>query len=86
MNSKKLQALIASYGRSFIVAASTAYAMGEMNIKNLILAGAVATVGPAIRAINPKDASFGLIADLADNEINKLIKADQKKKATKKKA
>jgi len=38
MNSKKLQALIASYGRSFIVAASTAYAMGEMNIKNLLLA------------------------------------------------
>lgn len=86
MNTKKLQALLASYSRSFIVAASTAYAMGEMNIKNLILAGLVATVGPAIRAINPKDASFGLIADLADAEINKLVKADQKKKATKKKA
>jgi hypothetical protein len=86
MDTKKIQALLASYSRSFIVAVSTAYAMGEMNIKNLILAGLVATVGPAIRAINPKDASFGLIADLADTEINKLVKADQKKKATKKKA
>lgn len=84
MNDKK-KAILASYGRSFLVAIMTAYSMGKSDWRDLLVAGVVAIVGPAIRAINPNDPAFGLIADEANKAIDKLAKAD-KKKATKKKA
>jgi hypothetical protein len=60
--------------------------IGEDDYKKIaITALAVGVVGPAIRAVNPKDPAFGLIADKAEVEIKKLVVAD-KKKATKKKA
>ena len=81
----KLKALIASYARSFIVAVATAYSIGARDTKDLALAGLIAIAGPALRAVNGKDPAFGLVADTVTAELNKLVKADKKKAALKKK-
>lgn len=85
---KKAQAVLASYARAFVVAMATLALNGETNGKAIVLAGLAAVVGPAIRAVNPKDPAFGVIADKADLEFNKLLKAEltKKKAAPKKKA
>lgn len=71
----KVKAALASYVRSFLVAASAAYGMGQTEPKDILIAGAVAVIGPALRAINKNDPAFGLIAD----EVTALIKAKKKK-------
>lgn len=82
----KVKSAIESYVRSFIVAALVAHNAGIEGIEDLVIAGLIAVVGPAIRAVNPKDPAFGLIADTVDAELNKLAKASKtKKKAVKKK-
>jgi hypothetical protein len=81
---KKLQAVLESYARSFVVAAIAVYSAGETDLKAIAIAGLAAVVGPAIRAINPKDPSFGFIADVADAEIKKLAKKSAKKAPAKK--
>jgi hypothetical protein len=81
---KKLQALVASYARSFIVAIATAYSIGARDTKDLVFAGLIAIAGPALRALNPKDPAFGLVADVVTVELDKLAKAS-KKPAVKKK-
>jgi hypothetical protein len=75
------KAILESYGRSFIVAALAVLTTGETSIKAIALGGLVAIAGPAIRALNPKDAAFGLVADRIDVEVKALAK----KAATKKK-
>jgi hypothetical protein len=80
----KLQAALESYARSFLVAAVAVYSAGETDIRAIAIAGLAAITGPAIRAINPKDPSFGLIADVADAEIKKLAKKSAKKAPAKK--
>ena len=80
----KLQAALESYARSFLVAAVAVYSAGETDIRAIAIAGLAAITGPAIRAINPKDPSFGLIADVADAEIKKLAKKSAKKAPVKK--
>jgi len=77
---KKMKSALASYARSFAVAVLTAYSMGKTDVQDLAVAGLIAILGPAIRAINPNDASFGMVADKVDVELNKLAKADKKKK------
>lgn len=81
----KMKLVLESYARSFAVAALTAYSMGARDVEDLVIAGLIAILGPAIRAINPKDPAFGLIADTITLELDKLAKADKKKKAVKKK-
>ena len=76
---KKIQAMLASYARSFLAAAIAVYATGETGWKVLLAAGLSAVVPVAIRAINPKDPAFGKVADLAMIEIDKLAKASKKK-------
>jgi hypothetical protein len=76
---KKIQAMLASYARSFLAAAVAVYATGETGWKVLLAAGLSAVVPVAIRAINPKDPAFGKIADLAMAEIDKMAKASTKK-------
>jgi hypothetical protein len=86
MMNPKLKLAISSYVRSYFVAVVGMITIGEDDYKKIaITALAVGVVGPAIRAVNPKDPAFGLIADKAEVEIKKLVVAD-KKKATKKKA
>ena len=76
----KMKQMLSSYARSFIVAVLTAYAVGAMSIKELIIAGLIAVAGPAIRAVNPQDPAFGMVADAVDVELNKLAKAEMRKK------
>lgn len=86
MNAKQ-KAVLSSYGRSFAVAVTYAIINGNTDLKAVVLAGLAAIVGPGIRAINPKDPAFGIIAKQADIEIDKLLKAElTKKKAVKKAA
>jgi hypothetical protein len=75
------KAILESYGRSFIVAALAVLTTGETSVKAIALGGLVAIAGPAIRALNPNDATFGLVADRIDVEVKTLAK----KSATKKK-
>ena len=76
----QLKAAVESYARSFVVAAIAVYSAGESDLKAILIAGLAAVVGPAIRAINPKDPSFGFIADAVDTEIKALAKKSTKKK------
>ena len=76
----KAKAALASYGRSFIVAAIAVYTAGETDLKAIAIAGLVAVIGPAIRAVNPKDPAFGLIADAVESEIKALVKKSKKTK------
>ena len=76
----KAKAALASYGRSFIVAATAVYTAGETDLKAIAIAGLVAVIGPAIRAVNPKDPAFGLIADAVESEIKALVKKSKKTK------
>jgi hypothetical protein len=76
----KLQAMLASYARSFLAAAIAVYGTGETGWKALLAAGLSAVVPVAIRALNPKDPAFGKIADIAMVEIDKLAKTNSKKK------
>lgn len=80
----KTKAMLASYGRSFLAAAIAVYATGNTDPKAILIAGAAAVLPVALRAINPKDAAFGVGADLLTLELNKLAKSSVKKTATKK--
>ena len=80
---QKIQAILESYARSFIVAALAVYGTGETSLNNIALAGLAAIAGPAIRAINPKDKAFGLVADGVDKELQKLVKKSTSTKKTK---
>ena len=75
----KLKAALESYARSFIVAAIAVYSAGETDIKAIAIAGLAAIIGPAIRAANPKDPAFGLIADAVEAEIKALAKRSKRK-------
>ena len=74
MNAKS-KAVIESYARSFAIALGVAYSDGFTGSQEVILAALIAIAGPAIRAINPNDPAFGIIAD----EVTKLLKAKKKK-------
>ena len=77
---KKHLDLLKSAIRHFAVTAIALYAAGVTDLKALGIATAAAVVGPAIRGIDKTDPAFGLIADIATKEINKLAKASSKKK------
>jgi hypothetical protein len=55
-----LKKMLASWGRAFLTAALALIAAGETNPKNIAYAGALATIPPVLRWLNPKDESFGL--------------------------
>lgn len=81
MDQAKLKAMLASYGRSFLAAAVAVYSTGNTDIKAIITAALAATLPVAIRAVNPKDPAFGLVAKVVGDELGKLAaKADKKKK------
>lgn len=82
---QKLKSAVESYARSFLIAAIVAYQDGFKGTEDLLIAGAVAVLGPAIRAINPKDPAFGMVADVVEVELDKMAKASKKKKKAAKK-
>lgn len=77
---EKIAAVLESYFRAFVVALGVAYSDGYSGSQELLIATLIATAGPAIRALNPKDPAFGFVADTVTVELNKLAKADKKKK------
>ena len=87
---KKTQAMLASYGRSFLAAVTTAFmitggdilALDGDAVKAILAAGVSAVLPVAIRAANPKDPAFGKIADGVTEAVVKKITA---KKSVKKK-
>jgi len=83
---KSFKLALESYARSFVVAAIAVYSAGESDLKAIAIAALAATAGPAIRAINRNDPSFGFIADAVDVEIKKLAKKSAKKSIAKKAA
>jgi len=85
---KKHKDILKSYARSYVVAVGAAYTApgADLGVEGLLLAGLIAVAGPAIRAIDKKDPTFGLVATVVDTELKKLEKkVASKKKATSKK-
>ena len=86
----KTKAMLASYGRSFLAAITTAFmstggdilALDGDSMKAILAAGVSAVLPVAIRAANPKDPAFGKIADGVTEAVVKKITA---KKSAKKK-
>ena len=74
-----MKSALASYARSFAVAVVTAYSMGQTEVEDLALAGLIAILGPAIRAMNPKDSAFGMVDNTISVDLDKLAKATKKK-------
>lgn len=60
MNTKQLQTILASYGRTALSAGIAMYASGHSDPKSIGIAAASAVAGPLLRALNPKDSSFGI--------------------------
>ena len=75
----KMKSALASYARSFAVAVVTAYSMGQTEVEDLILAGVIAILGPAIRAMNPNDTAFGMTGNTIAVDLDKLAKSTKKK-------
>ena len=57
---KQLQAVVASYLRTAVSAALAMYMAGHTDAKSIGLAALGAVAGPLLRALNPKDAAFGI--------------------------
>lgn len=94
MKMYEVKAILASYGRAFLVAALAVYATGDMNIEHMIYAGIAAIIGPAIRAINPNDPAFGRVSVEIEKGVmewvDKLVESretyNSRKKSAKKSA
>ena len=84
MTEKELKAMLASYARSVVGAASALYVAGVTDPKDLWAALVGALIPVAARAVNPNDPAFGrLPAAKAVEEALKAAKPKAKKKATK---
>jgi len=81
MDSKKLKAMLASYGRSFLAAASAVWATGNQDLKSVLIAALASTLPVAIRALNPKDPAFGVISKIVQDQLDNLAKKPAKKAA-----
>ncbi len=55
-----LKKMLATWGRAFLTAVLALAAAGETDPKNLVYAGALATIPPILRWLNPKDEGYGL--------------------------
>jgi len=57
---KQLQAALASYARTAVSAGIAMYMAGHTDAKSIGMAALGAVAGPLLRALNPKDGSFGI--------------------------
>lgn len=60
MNSKAIQAALASYLRAAVSAVLAMYLAGNTDAKALGSAALAAVAGPLLRALNPNDQAFGI--------------------------
>jgi hypothetical protein len=90
MNTEQLKAMLASYGRSVIGAATALYASGVTDPKTLAYSLLGAIVPVALRAVNPNDLAFGRLPDVEEVEVAlksaKVVKKAPVKKAAAKKS
>jgi hypothetical protein len=71
---KKHIDMLKSAIRHFAVTAIALYAAGVTDIKVLAISTVAAIAGPAIRGIDKSDPAFGLVADITDAELKKIVK------------
>jgi hypothetical protein len=91
MNSTQFKAMVASYGRSVIGAATTLYMAGVTNPKDLAYSLAGAIVPVLLRYANPNDKAFGRLPEAEEVEkaletVTAVKRPVVKKTATKKTA
>jgi hypothetical protein len=85
MNTTQLKAMLASYGRSVLGAATAMYASGVTDPKTLAYSLLGALIPVALRAANPADTAFGKLPSV--EEVDRAVKtAKVVKKAPAKKA
>jgi hypothetical protein len=77
---KKQTDLIKSALRHFVLVAIAVYQVTGGDAKAFAYGLAAAIIGPAIRGVDKSDPAFGKVADWVPLEIDKLAKADKKKK------
>jgi len=83
MNTKQLKAILASYGRSVLGAASALYLAGVTDPVDLAWSLLAALIPVILRAVNPNDAAFGIVPSA--KEVEKALKKATPKKAPVKK-
>jgi hypothetical protein len=90
MNTTQLKALLASYGRSVLAAATTLYMAGVTDPKDLAYSLAGALIPVVLRYANPNDKAFGRLPEVSEVEAAlktvKPVKAPVKKAPAKKAA
>lgn len=79
MDMKSIKAILTSAIETFAAVVAAQYSMGNRDVETIVIAGIAAVVVPALRAINPKDPAFGMVANIADAELKKLAKKSAKK-------
>lgn len=88
MNTTQLKAMLASYGRSVLAAATTLYMAGVTDPKDLAYSLAGALIPVVLRYANANDKAFGRLPEVAEIDAAlktvKPIKAPVKKAAVKK--
>lgn len=84
MNTTQLKALLASYGRSVLAAATTLYMAGVTDPKDLAYSLAGALIPVVLRYANPNDKAFGRVPEVS--EIDAALKTVKPVKAPAKKA
>ena len=78
---KEHKAMLASYGRSVVGAASALYVAGVTDPKDLWAALVGAVIPVLARAVNPNDPAFGRLP--AASAVDKALKSAKAKKAAK---
>ena len=78
MTEKELKAMLASYARSVVGAASTLYIAGVTDPKDLWAALVGALIPVAARAVNPNDPAFGRLPKAS--AVEEALKAAKPKK------
>ena len=85
---EKMKAMLASYGRSVIGAATAMYAAGITDPETLVYSLLGALIPVALRAANPSDTAFGKMPALEDVDAAlksaKVVKKSAKKAPVKK--
>lgn len=84
MNVVQLKALLASYLRSVLSAATALYLAGVTEPKDLAWSLLAAVLPVALRAVNPNDKAFGIVPSA--KVVEEALKAATPKKAPVKKA
>ena len=72
--------VLKSYARGVLVAITPLLVVGSTDPKAYLAAIGAGVISPALRAMDKKDPAFGKVADIVDLEVDKLAKADSKKK------